>query len=99
MEAVELSRRRGVPVRVQWTRECDLGYDYFHAASAQYFKAEIDNDGMPSAWLQRTAFPTIMSLFAPGAEQPALGNWKWVFQTCHINSPINGWNLQESGQE
>ena len=83
MEAVELSRRRGVPVRVQWTRECDLGYDYFHAASAQYFKAEIDNDGMPSAWLQRTAFPTIMSLFAPGAEQPA----PWELEMGFSNLP------------
>ena len=38
---------------------------------------------MPTAWLQRTAFPTIMSLFAPGAEQPA----PWELEMGFSNLP------------
>lgn len=71
LEAVELSNRLKRPVRVQWTRENDIQHDYFHAANAQYYKASIGDDGMPTAWLQRSAFPTIFSTFNPAAAQPA----------------------------
>lgn len=70
-EAVELSKRRKRPVRVQWTREDDIRYDYFHASNAQYYAASLGEDGMPTSWIQRTAFPTIMSTFSPLANQPA----------------------------
>ena len=59
LEAVELSKRRKVPVRVQWSREDDIKHDYYHAASAQYHKAILGENGMPEGWLQRTAFPAI----------------------------------------
>ena len=71
LEAVELSRRLGRPVRVQWLREDDIRHDYFHAASAQYHRAVIDDEGIPTAWLQRSAFPSITSVFAAQAEAPA----------------------------
>ena len=60
-EAALLARQVGKPVKVVWTREDDLQFDYFHAPSAQYMKAALDADGMPTAWLQRTAFPPIGS--------------------------------------
>ncbi len=62
-EAALLARQVGKPVKVVWTREDDLQFDYFHAPSAQYMKAAIDASGMPTAWLQRTAFPPIGSTF------------------------------------
>ena len=71
LEAVELSKRLKRPVRVQWLREDDIRHDYFHAASAQYHRAVIDDDGRPTAWLQRTAFPSITSVFAAQARDPA----------------------------
>ena len=71
LEAVVLSMRLERPVRVQWTRANDIQHDYFHAANAQYYKAALGDDGMPAAWLQRSAFPTIMSTFNPLASQPA----------------------------
>ncbi len=71
LEAVELSKRLKRPVRVQWLREDDIRHDYFHAASAQYHRAVIDDAGRPTAWLQRTAFPSITSVFAAQARDPA----------------------------
>ena len=74
LEAVELSKRLARPVRVTWTREDDIGHDFFHAASAQYHRAKLDAAGRPAAWLQRTAFPTIATTFDGSAEQPQ--NWE-----------------------
>ncbi len=63
-EAALLSREVGKPVKVTWTREDDIRYDYYHAVAAMYMKAAVDEKGRPTAWLQRSAFPTIGSTFA-----------------------------------
>lgn len=63
VEAALLSKQVGKPVKVVWTREDDLQFDYFHAPSAQYMKATLGADGMPTGWLMRTAFPPIGSLW------------------------------------
>ncbi len=62
-EASLLSKKVGKPVKISWTREEDIHFDYFHATSAMYFKAGLDSAGKPSAWLQRTVFPPIASTF------------------------------------
>ena len=71
LEAVELSKRRKVPVRVQWSREDDIKHDYYHAASAQYHKAILGENGMPEGWLQRTAFPAIGTTFSEAVIDPS----------------------------
>jgi isoquinoline 1-oxidoreductase subunit beta len=63
-EAALLSREVGKPVKVTWSREDDIRYDYYHAVAAMYMKAAVDEKGRPTAWLQRSAFPTIGSTFA-----------------------------------
>jgi isoquinoline 1-oxidoreductase beta subunit len=62
-EAAILSKKVGKPVKISWTREEDIHFDYYHATSAMYFKAALDQTGKPSAWLQRTVFPPIGSTF------------------------------------
>ncbi len=62
-EAAILSKKVGKPVKISWTREEDLRFDYYHSTSAMYFKAALDRSGMPVAWLQRTVFPPIGSTF------------------------------------
>ena len=83
LEAVELSKRLQRPVRVQWLREDDVRHDYFHAASAQHHRAVIDAEGRPKAWLQRTAFPSITTVFAPQGEMPA----EWELEMGFSNLP------------
>lgn len=61
----------GKAVRVQWTREDDIHNSYFHTVSAEYLKASLNQDGMPSGWLHRTVAPSITALFAPGMNHEA----------------------------
>lgn len=69
-EAAWLAREAGKPVKVQWTREDDIRHGYFHAVSAQYFRAGMDEDGNTTTWLHRTSFPSIVTTFAPDISGP-----------------------------
>src|SRR3984885_7092997 len=60
-EAAILSKQLGKPVKVVWSREDDLHFDYYHAVAAMYIKAATDEKGRPTAWLQRSVFPPIGS--------------------------------------
>ena len=84
LEAVALSKRLKRPVRVTWRREDDIRHDYYHAASAQYHKAKLDGEGRPTAWLQRTAFPSIQTTFNKAAVQPA----EWELEMGFSNLPF-----------
>jgi len=72
VEAAVLAKEfPGKAVRVQWTREDDIHNSYFHTVSAEYLKAGLGKDGLPSAWLHRTVAPSITALFAPGMNHEA----------------------------
>src|SRR6266852_5205255 len=62
-EAAVLSKKVGRPVKVVWTREDDIKFDYFNAVAAMHMKAAVDAKGRPTAWLQRSVFPPITSIF------------------------------------
>jgi isoquinoline 1-oxidoreductase beta subunit len=61
----------GTPVKLVWSRDDDIRHGYYHAVSLDRLEAAIGADGLPVAWLHRTAAPTITSLFAPGAKAAA----------------------------
>jgi isoquinoline 1-oxidoreductase beta subunit len=63
VEAAVLSKKTGKPVKVIWSREDDIQFDYYHSVAALYMKALVDGKGMPTAWLQRSVFPPIGSTF------------------------------------
>jgi len=69
-EAAVLARRLGKPVKVIWTREDDIRFDYYHTNAAVYHKASVDGRGKPTAWLHRSVFPPIASTFVPNAREP-----------------------------
>jgi isoquinoline 1-oxidoreductase beta subunit len=62
-EAAVLSKKLGRPVKVVWTREDDIKFDYYNAVASMYFKATLGTHGKPTAWLQRSVFPPIPSIF------------------------------------
>jgi len=62
-EAAVLSKKVGRPVKVVWAREDDVKFDYYNAVAAMYMKAAVDEKGKPTAWLQRSVFPPITSIF------------------------------------
>jgi isoquinoline 1-oxidoreductase beta subunit len=63
IEAAMLSKKVGTPVKVVWSREDDIKFDYYHSVAAMYLKAALDDKGNPTAWLQRSVFPPIGSTF------------------------------------
>ena len=67
VEAAVLSKKTGKPVKVVWSREDDIKFDTYHSVAAMYMKASLEQDGLPSAWLQRTVFPPIGSTFDTSA--------------------------------
>src|ERR1700688_1098553 len=62
-EAAILSKKVGRPVKVVWTREDDIKFDYYNAVASMYMKAVLGSNGKPIAWLQRSVFPPITSIF------------------------------------
>ena len=73
VEAAVLSKKIGKPVKVVWSRDDDIRFDYYHTVSAAYMKAAVDERGMPLAWLQRVVYPPIGSTFTAGAEYAGAG--------------------------
>ncbi len=65
-EAAVLSKKTGRPIKVVWSREDDIKFGYYHTVSAMYLKAALDAGGKPTAWLQRSVFPPIGSIFKVG---------------------------------
>jgi isoquinoline 1-oxidoreductase beta subunit len=72
-EAALIARDVGRPVKLTWTREDALQHGYYHSVSAQKMEAGLDKDGKCNAFMHRTVFPTIMSTFAPGLDNPSWG--------------------------
>ena len=61
----------GTPVKLVWTRDDDIHHGYYHAVSLDHLEAALKPDGLPEAWLHRTAAPSITSLFAAGSKAAA----------------------------
>lgn len=63
IEAVELAKVAGRPVKVVWSREDDVKHGFYHSVSANYCKAELNGKGSADYWLQRVAYPPIDWIF------------------------------------
>lgn len=73
VEAAVLSKKLGKPVKVVWSREDDVKFDYYLPVAAVYLKAALDSNGKPTAWLGRSAYPPINSTFDSSA---LYGGWE-----------------------
>jgi len=59
-EAVELSKAIGAPVKIVWTREDDTRHDFYRPRTYNVFRAALDPQGAPLAWLHRIVGPGIL---------------------------------------
>ncbi len=73
VEAALVSKAVNAPVKLMWSREDEIQFDYFHAPSAQYLKAGLDASGKPTSWLHRTTFPSISATFTPNVDYASDG--------------------------
>ena len=86
-EAAVLSKKVGKPVKVVWSREDDIHFDYYHSVAAMYLKAATDAKGKPTAWLQRSAFPPIDLDVRRARRNTAIRRWGWAGTICRSTSP------------
>jgi len=63
VEAAMISKAVGKPVKVAWSREEDIKFDFYHAVAAMHCKAALGANGRPTAWLARSVFPSIGTTF------------------------------------
>ncbi|HEX9886792.1 MAG TPA: molybdopterin cofactor-binding domain-containing protein [Longimicrobiales bacterium] len=76
MEALEIARARpGTPVQLVWTREDDLRYGYFQAASAHRMRAGFGDGGRVVAWEHRKASTPHQARGVPTAAQLQDPDW------------------------
>ncbi|MFT4823312.1 MAG: isoquinoline 1-oxidoreductase beta subunit [Halioglobus sp.] len=63
IEAVELAKASGKPVKVVWSREDDVKHGFYHSIAANYLKAELTPDNRSDNWIQRVVAPPIAWIF------------------------------------
>lgn len=68
-EAIWLSKQLARPVQVVWTREDDIGHDYYRPAGMHRLKAGLDRQGRLIAW-QVCAATTSRGVFSNPASPP-----------------------------
>jgi isoquinoline 1-oxidoreductase beta subunit len=69
VEAVELSKLVGAPVKVVWTREDDMRHDFYRPSACNLLRAGLDAAGKPLVWSHRIVSPAILARLAPQAVQ------------------------------
>jgi isoquinoline 1-oxidoreductase beta subunit len=64
-EAVIASKAVGKPVKVVWTREEDIKYDLYRAATCQRIQAGLDSQGQVIGWSHKVACSSILKFLNP----------------------------------
>ena len=72
IEAVELAKATGQPIKVIWSREDDTRHGFYHSVSANYYKAELTEDNQSADnFVSRVAHPAIAALFDHSNKYPS----------------------------
>lgn len=69
IEAVQLSKAAGRPVKVIWTREEDIQHDFYRVDGIQRLRAVIDAQGRIASWEDRAVGPSLEAFAFPGMRQ------------------------------
>ncbi len=64
-EAVMVSKAVGRPVKVFWTREEDIKYDFFRGATAQKITVGLDENGQVIGWDHKVSCSSILKFLNP----------------------------------
>ncbi|HET9274775.1 MAG TPA: xanthine dehydrogenase family protein molybdopterin-binding subunit, partial [Gemmatimonadales bacterium] len=81
VEAAQIARAVGAPVRLIWSREDDVRHDHYRPVGLHRMRAALGADGLPVAWSHRVVCPSIVAKFLP--------EWLPEFAT-RIAGPLKG---------
>jgi isoquinoline 1-oxidoreductase subunit beta len=70
IDAVQIAKAAGAPVKVVWSREEDVQHDLYRPASVQRLRAALDDAGRPVSWENRTAGPGTDGYWNPASQHP-----------------------------
>jgi isoquinoline 1-oxidoreductase beta subunit len=75
IDAVEIARAVGQPVKVVWSREEDVQHDLYRPASVQRLQAALDERGRPITWENRAAGPANDAYWRPTMQHPGTSDY------------------------
>jgi isoquinoline 1-oxidoreductase beta subunit len=70
IDAVQIAKAVGAPVKVVWSREEDVQHDLYRPASVQRLRAALDADGRPLSWENRAAGQSNTGYWNPASPHP-----------------------------
>jgi isoquinoline 1-oxidoreductase subunit beta len=68
IDAVQIAKAAGAPVKVVWSREEDIQHDLYRPASVQRLRAALDASGRPVSWENRIAGPSNEGFWHPASQ-------------------------------
>lgn len=77
IEAAILSQQVQRPVKVLWTREDDIGHDYFRPSSLHRVKAGVDENGKIVAWHHKVASHSRATYLERDGSPAEIGNYEF----------------------
>jgi isoquinoline 1-oxidoreductase beta subunit len=73
VEAAQVSKAAGAPVKVVYTREDDLQHDFYRPPSLHRMRGAVDAEGWPVAWSHHLSSPPIATWLNPNAQNVHMG--------------------------
>lgn len=110
IDAVEISRAAGRPVKVTWSREEDIQHGYYRVDGIQRLRAVLDTGGNIVSWENRVVGPSLEAYAFPqrgggrhfdAAEPPQyeIANYKLDFVFVESPVPIWFWRSVANSQD
>src|SRR5439155_487299 len=81
VEACQLSRAVGKPVKLIWSREDDIQHDHYRPVGYHRLRGGLDASGNPVLWRHHVVCPSIVAKFIPGF----VPGWM-----THLAGPLKG---------